>query len=101
MEHTTDGCCGQQQRVVCSVTRIEQVNVAIDGKTVIMYTYASRGTVINKNGFTTQVLSINAVSSLFYDFVIEISFKAVLNNVSITCLTAEDSVTQNITVNSK
>lgn len=101
IEHKSDGCCGQEQVVLCNATRAAQVDVLVGNKKLMSYIYSDRNIVISEDGFVIRVTDAREVEDFLFDFDIEILFRMMQREVSITCDAIFSSITKNITANSK
>ena len=100
IEHKGDGCCGQEQVVLCNATRATQVDVLVGDKELMSYIYSKRNITVDEDGFFIRA-NARKVADFLSDFDIEIIFKTKFQEVSITCDVVLLSVTQNVTANSK
>ena len=100
IEHKSDGCCGQEQIVLCKATEATVVDVFVEDKLLASYTYSKRNQVINEEGFSVRA-NATEVTTFLYNFDIEIVFTTMSEEVSITCDVLLFSVTKNVTANSR
>ena len=101
IEHISDGCCGQEQIVLCKATKAIVVEVFVGGELLVSYTYSESGLVIDEDGFGVRVTNVTKAAGFLVNFDIEIVFRTLSEEVSITCDVTIFSVTKNITTNSK
>ena len=99
--HTSDGCCGQMQRVLCNAIDSFLVDVLVENKLVMGFTSATIDRVVEGEGITTRVINATTATGNRKNFLVEITFTALSNSVTLTCDTAISMVTRNITTTSK
>jgi hypothetical protein len=100
IEHKSDGCCGQEQIVLCKATETAVVDVFVGNELLAAYTQSERGKVIDEDGFRVRVTNETEVTEYLSNFDIQIVFRTLSEEVSITCDVLVFSVTKNITTNS-
>ena len=101
IEHKSDGCCGQEQIVLCKATKATVVNVFVGDELLVSYIYFESGQVIDEDGFHVSVTNATEVTEYLSNFDIQIVFRTLSEEVSITCDVLVFSATKNITTNSK
>ena len=101
IEHKSDGCCGQEQIVLCKATETTNIEVFVGDELLVSYTYQQRGRVIDEDGVSVRVTNATKAAGFLVNFDIEIVFRTLSEEVSITCDVNIFSVTKNITTNSK
>ena len=101
IEHNSDGCCGQEQIVLCKATKATLIDVFVGGKLLASYNYVKRGQIIKEDGFRIRATNSTEVREFLFNFDIEIVFRTLSERVSITCDVVVFSVTKNITTNSR
>jgi hypothetical protein len=100
IEHKSDGCCGQEQIVLCKATEATFVRVFVGDELLVFYTISYISQVIDEDGFRVRVTNVTMASEVLFNFDIEIVFRAISKEVSISCDVVTFSVTKNITTNS-
>ena len=101
IEHKSDGCCGQEQIVLCKATETTNIFVFVGDELLASYTYLKREQIIDKDGYRIRATNATMVAEFISNLDIEIVFRTLSEEVSITCDIILFSVTKNITTNSR
>ena len=93
MNLETDGCCGQQQRVVCNATETNRISVKVENHTSLYEFQLIRAYM--DDGFIIHLVEVTKLPFL-YQFIVEVVFIAT-ESVTVTCNSAaQESLTVNV-----
>ena len=73
----------------------------IVGHVEIFFVYDNRNDVYNKDGFNISVLDANLDVTFLVQFVVQIQFTALTENVTVTCKTPSNKATRNVVFDSE
>ena len=96
MNLETDGCCGQQQRVVCNATETNRISVKVENHTSLYeFQLIDIDKAYMEDGFIINLIEVTKLPFL-YQFIVEVVFIAT-ESVTVTCNSAaQESFTVNV-----
>lgn len=85
IEQMGDGCCGQQQKVICNVTSF-QIRVTV-GTIEQVFTFDTRDTIFDMNGFVISVDAMPHPTINLFIFIAKILYttNATTSNLTVSC----------------
>ena len=97
------GCCGQEQIVLCNATAASSIDITVDDLDPVQLTLINENESSLVDGFLISLLDVipDPDFMVLSQFFVEVKFTAIANSVTITCETSTDIATLDVITNSK
>ena len=103
INHNGQGCCGQEQNVICTATQTTVVEITVDDFLPVELTLRNKNESLTRGGFLISLLDVrpDSNSEFHLQFIVEIKFTAMTKSVAVKCEASGDTAELNVTTDSK